>query len=162
MTGMILMYGRAFRNGLEVRRLYGKGFPSWNLPDHRPFNAIVQRLRKNGWFRWRTSDLGLPKNQPNTKCEIRNFKYRRRKSRHKRAKIGLACTILKPDDFRKRVAFLEWLLQEKRGKSTLYWKIIFNRWANIYQRRYFQFPQHPCLVRRESPRNSRNALSGSL
>ena len=56
MTGMVLMHGRAFGNGLEARRLHGQAFPDWNLPDHRAFNAVVQRLRQNGGFRRRTSD----------------------------------------------------------------------------------------------------------
>ena len=59
-------------------------------------------------------------------------------------------TILKTWGFAKNGCVLM-VASKKRRKSTLYWKIIFNRWGNIYQRWYFQFPQHPCFVRQELP-----------
>ena len=56
MTDMVLMYGRAFGNGLEARRLYGEAFPGRNLPDHGTSSAVIQRLRAHGGFRSRRSD----------------------------------------------------------------------------------------------------------
>ena len=125
--------------------------------------------------------LGSAKNQPNTKCG--NFKCRRRKSRLKRAKIGVpnsGFAICSVEDLKwtgpasiscatrttlkawvaKKGCILGMVASKKRRKSTLYWKILFNRWGNIYQRWYFQFRQHQCFVRREFPCNSTNALSG--
>ena len=58
---MVLVYGRAFGNDLEARRLYDDAFPDRNLPSHRTFNGFVQHLRENGGFRPRTLDWGRQK-----------------------------------------------------------------------------------------------------
>lgn len=45
---MHLMYGRAFCDAVEARRLYQDMFPNRRIPDRKTFERIDQRLRETG------------------------------------------------------------------------------------------------------------------
>ena len=42
------MYGKAIRNGYEVRRLYHEAFSMWNLPSHPYFPVVDRKLSETG------------------------------------------------------------------------------------------------------------------
>ena len=45
---MHLMYGLAYCNALEARRLYQERFPDRTIPNQKTFQRVDQRLRENG------------------------------------------------------------------------------------------------------------------
>jgi len=45
---MHLMYGLASCNALEARRLYEERYPNRNVPNHKTFQRLDQRLRETG------------------------------------------------------------------------------------------------------------------
>ncbi|KAJ3655028.1 hypothetical protein Zmor_014173 [Zophobas morio] len=63
MTGMVLIYGRAFGNAHEAQRLYQEEFADRRLPHHTTFSAVVQRLRENEKFQPSTMDCGYERTE---------------------------------------------------------------------------------------------------
>jgi hypothetical protein len=60
MAGMHLIYGRAYGNSREARRLYQQSFPQRHLPHWQTFVNIDRRLRETRTFKPVTANWGRP------------------------------------------------------------------------------------------------------
>jgi hypothetical protein len=60
MADMHLIYGRAYCDSKEVRRLYQQSFPQRHLPHRQTFVNIDRRLRETGTFQLVTANWGRP------------------------------------------------------------------------------------------------------
>lgn len=55
---MHFMYGAAFGNSLQARRLYQQHYPDRQCPSHVTFSAVHNRLRETGTFKINMNDTG--------------------------------------------------------------------------------------------------------
>jgi hypothetical protein len=60
MAAMHLIYGRAYCNSKEVRRLYQQSFPQRHLPHRQTYVNIDRRLRETRTFQTVTANWGRP------------------------------------------------------------------------------------------------------
>jgi hypothetical protein len=60
MADMHLIYGRAYGNSREARRLYQESFPQRHLPHRQTFVNTDRRLRETGTFQPVTANWGRP------------------------------------------------------------------------------------------------------
>lgn len=71
MSSMHLMYGLAYCNRAEARRLYAEHFPHRRLPNEKTFERLHNRLRETGSFKPRARDRGRPRTARTLRLEER-------------------------------------------------------------------------------------------